>query len=103
MHENVLVPGSVIPARAWGIGITERSIAEIAADDPFGGYGVRLDIPAAAEEAEVADIQDAVGIGHIVLFPGICAWVKLEGHAAPEEVQGRWAAWLAAEGPPPLE
>lgn len=102
MREGAVVPPGVIPAKAWGLGFEAASREELAAQDPFGDCGLRLDIPDGMT-LEVQDVIDVTGAEHVVLFSGICAWVELNGSAAPEEVQGRWAGWLDAEGPPPLD
>lgn len=96
MREGTVIPQAMIPARAWGLAWEAYDREEIAARDPFGGSGMRLEIPAGIV-TDTDEIAVTVGAGHVVLFDGLCAWV--DGCAAPEEVHGRWAGWLAAKGP----
>jgi hypothetical protein len=89
------VPASAIPAEAWGISCRARTAAEIAADDPFGGKGVRLDIPE-GRAVSIEEIQRVVRLDHVMLFPdaGI-AWVE-SGPIGEELIWIRWGRWRAA-------
>jgi hypothetical protein len=89
------VPAAAIPEAAWGISWQARTADDIAADDPFGGKGVRLDIPP-GREVTIEDIQRVIRLEHVMLFPdrGI-AWVE-SGPIGPELIWIRWGRWLAA-------
>jgi hypothetical protein len=89
------VPASAIPESAWGISCRARTEAEIAADDPFGGKGVRLDFPP-GRKVTIEDIQRVIRLEHVVLFPdsGI-AWAE-SGPIGEELIWIRWGRWLAA-------
>jgi hypothetical protein len=107
MHEGQVVSSSAIPASAWGLCAEIYDPAAMAGCDPFSGRGIRLpvrsDIAVTVDDLE--EIAQVTGIEHLVIFPGECAWADQGSDrqgAPPEEVQERWAAWLAAKGPPSL-
>jgi hypothetical protein len=102
MREGTVVPASAIPARAWGIGWDGRLQDDVSAEDPFGGTGVRLQIPA-GRDIDIDDIREATGISQVVTFSDGWCWVDANARATPEEVHARWTGRLGAEGPPPLE
>jgi hypothetical protein len=91
MHEGTTVPAAVIPATAWGLSGRALSQDEIAAADPFGGIGLRLDIPPGTE-VTIEDVIAATECEHVVMFPG-CAWVERFYNCG--DVLFRWNSWLA--------
>jgi hypothetical protein len=92
------VPASAIPAAAWGISWQARTAGDIAADDPFGGRGAKLEFDP-GREITLTEIQLVTGLEHVVLFPDQgCAWADTSGGPdRPDIVRAHWAAWL---GPP---
>lgn len=94
--EGLTVPASVIPAAAWGLSGRALSPEEIAAADPFGGHGIRLDIPA-GRDVTIADIQQATGLEHVVLFSCGIAWAEREPGFGEGFIWFRWQSWLARE------
>jgi hypothetical protein len=90
------VPASAIPESAWGISGRVLTTGEMAAADPFGGTGVRLDIPA-GREITVADVQAATKLEHVIVFPAQrIAWAE-RIPAIGDLAQLRWQAWLTRE------
>ena len=94
MREGTVVPESAIPASAWGISCQVPTAEQIAAADPFGGNGVRLEIPPGVE-VSIEDIQQATGLTHVVLFPdGGVAWAERDPGISGIAI--RWLHWLAS-------
>jgi hypothetical protein len=90
------VPVSAIPAAAWGISGHALTADEIAAGDPFGGNGERLDIPPDMD-LSIEDIQNATGMSHVVLFSSArVAWIEREPGVGG--IKFRWLAWVARHG-----
>jgi hypothetical protein len=94
--EGTEVPASFIPAAVWGPSWHMRTAQDIASDDPFEGWGARLDWPP-GREVGIGEIQLVTGCERVVLFPDFrCAWVDLSGGSdTPAVMRAHWAAWLA--------
>ncbi len=92
MREGSTVPASAIPERAWGLAGRAVARETVMATDPFGGRGVRLEVPAGVE-VTIADIQRATGCEHVVLFGGGVAWVERQYGCG--DITMLWLRWLA--------
>ena len=107
MHEGMTVPLSAIPERAWGMAAAGLDAGQVAAQDPFCGRGLRIDI-SDLPWVTLAHVQEATGITQVAGFANDCIWIDLgEGNPegdrqATEEVQTRWGEWLRKTGPPTL-
>jgi hypothetical protein len=90
------VPASAIPEGAWGLHGEALTAEQVAAEDPFLGYGVRLDgLPGRTLMTD--DVHEATGLSQVIIHGGATIWVRLEPGYSAEGVRSSWQAWLTRE------
>ena len=94
-RHGTTVPLSAIPDRSFGISGRMLTPGEIEAQDPFGGTGLRLLVPA-GRIMTPADVLAATGISSCSVTVS-SVWVCIDGDDTPETVRHRWESYLARE------